>query len=145
MSRSPEIVLEVPPATAYLAAIRLVARTFARSAGFSERVADEIQLAVDEVCAAAAERAPAPERCLRIELGRDARKLWIEVTDRGNEWPLVFASDVGVESVASESDPMGYVIVSAYMDEVDFQQTDEGSLVRLVRSLPGASGRLRRV
>ena len=145
MSKGPEIVLEIPAATAYLAAVRQVARTFARSAGFSERVADEIQLAVDEVCAVASERSPAPERRLRIEFGRDARKLWVEVRERGNSWPVVFESDVGVESLGSESDPMGYVIVSAYMDEVDFHQTDEGSLVRLVRSLPGASGRLRRV
>lgn len=145
MSRSAEIVVEVPADTAYLAAIRQVARSFARSAGFSERVADEVQLAVDEVCAAASERNPAPGRRLRVEFGRDPRKIWIEVTDEGNEWPLVFASDVGVSSLESESDPMGYVIVSAYMDEVDFQQTDEGSMVRLVRSLPGTSGRLRRV
>ena len=145
MSRSAEIVVEVPADTAYLAAIRQVTRSFARSAGFSERVADEIQLAVDEVCAAASERSPAPGRRLRVEFGRDSRKVWLEVTDEGNEWPLVFASDVGVSSLESESDPMGYVIVSAYMDEVDFQQTDEGSLVRLVRSLPGTSGRVRRV
>lgn len=145
MSREPEVAIEVPAESVYLAALRHLTRTYAARAGFPERTVDEIQLAVDEVCSAVVARSDDPEQRLRLELGRDARKLWVEVTDRGYEHPLVFMSDYGLGGDELTADPLGYVIVSAYMDEVDFQQTDAGSLVRLVRALPGTSGRLRRV
>ena len=155
---SNEVFLEVPCDTYYLASIRTLVRTVARKAGFKEEVAGQIQMAVDEVCAAAAfeqKRTGSDlgeveeERVLSVSLCADARKLRATITEHGVAGPLAMSlydlPDPGSQGGAGGGvTGMGYVVVTSYMDEVEFNETDEGCQVHLVRYLRHPSARLRR-
>lgn len=136
-----EVTLEIPTETFYLASIRTITHAFARRAGFSERVADQIQLAVDEVCATATTREARPEQRVRLELGRDSRKLWARVSYRGGQVQPVTFDESGFDHAPLPEQPdMGHVILTSYMDEVDFAETEEGSEIRMIRFLRPRGG-----
>lgn len=138
-ARRKEARLEVPCETYFLASIRQVVRAMARQAGFSEAAVAQIQLAVDEVCAAAATqvRDSAEEaRTLRVTVETDPRKLVATISDRAGGVGLrIQGAPVGFESHydPATSSAMGSVIVSSTMDEVELREHEGVSEVRLIR------------
>ncbi|MBL4848474.1 MAG: hypothetical protein JKY65_23380, partial [Planctomycetes bacterium] len=87
-----------------------------------------------------ATREASPERRIRLELGRDARRLWARVTYRGPSQPLHFDESGFDHAPLPESPDMGHVIVTSYMDEVDFAETNEGTEIRMIRFLRPRGG-----
>lgn len=150
MSAKQRVRLELPCETFYLATIRHLVQSVARRAGFAAAVVAQIQMAVDEVCAAAAfeRRGQAAPSLLTLVLTYDDTKLVASVIDAASQGPLALhdlPEGLGGGDEQQTATALGSVIVTSFMDEVEFCELDGGCEVRLTRYLRHPSARLRRV
>ena len=81
----PALRLEVPSETGFLGLVRDVARKMAEVAGFEDKTADQLALAVDEAATNVVEHAyhGAPDRVVRVDMDDQGDAFCVDVVDDG--------------------------------------------------------------
>lgn len=128
----PTVDLDIPPRSAYVAVVRLVVSSLARSAGLQETAVDDLKIAVSEACANAvmSNEEAGIEDPVSIAWHADDDKVEVQVGDRGK----IHAS---VEAAAGERVPdrlsMSVALLDSLVDEFSYEpRPDGGMLTRLV-------------
>jgi serine phosphatase RsbU (regulator of sigma subunit)/anti-sigma regulatory factor (Ser/Thr protein kinase) len=129
---APSLRLRVPSEAAQLASVRRSLRGWLLAAGSDPEVAEEIVLAVSEACANAMEHPRSPrERFVEVEASATDGVVSLLVRDSGRWRPLVSTAERG----------RGLRIIEQLMDRVERSESDDGTELRLVRSLGNGAAR----
>lgn len=143
-----ELLLEVPRVTYWLAAIRGLVRAAAERAGLDEVEAAEVEMAVDEACAAAitgahaepSEAAPGRDRDrISLEVRIDRRKLVFRIVDHGRRWNIEALPSEIDAAADTDAGALGLYAISSLVDEVDLIRGENGTELVLVRYLRARS------
>jgi len=138
----PAVVLRVPSATEFLAAIRDTTKLVAELGGCDPGVAAQVALAVDEASTNVIEHAYRGARDRRVELrytvARD--ELRVEIVDDGAPVDTHALPEVDLRRYASEKKRggLGVHLMGRIMDTVSFKRTPRGNVCCMVKRL-GAS------
>jgi anti-sigma regulatory factor (Ser/Thr protein kinase) len=127
MKGKPALVLRVPSETRFLLLIRDVARRMAEGAGFDEKTADEIALAVDEATTNVIEHAyhGATDKSIEVRIEDRGPDLCVDVIDTGDMVDPRSLPRVDLERYASErrKGGLGVHLMERIMDSVTFRRT----------------------
>lgn len=133
--------LEIPPRRDHLALVRLVVETTGHLAGLPDERVDDLRLAVSEGCTNAidahAERGEAQP--ISITVRSDADEVTVTVTDHAGGFEPGSAP-----SAPAATDPqrlrhesgLGIPIMRSLVDEVSYEDTDDGTALVLVVRRP---------
>ena len=106
----------------------------ARRHNFTPRAINQIKTALVEACINAAEHSHSPDRRIYQKFVVDEEKIVITVSNRGLKIPAA-----KIANVAAEIDPAegrrgwGLKLIRNLMDEVTFEQVDDGSCISMVK------------
>lgn len=124
---APSLCLRVPADAAQLASVRRRVRGWLLAAGTELDVTEEIVLATSEACANAMEHPRSPrEPFVEVEASAAEGVVSLLVRDSGHWRPVVPTAERG----------RGLRIIEQLMDRVERSESDSGTELRLVRSLP---------
>lgn len=119
----PGLVLRVPGRPEAVRVVRAVMRSWAASVGYYLDEIDELCLAVDEAFAGLLATQPAATQItVRIRPGADGVDITAVRDTEADLWPPVSAQSALIRRV-----------LSTLIDEVSFEQTDEGPAIRMVK------------
>jgi GAF domain-containing protein/anti-sigma regulatory factor (Ser/Thr protein kinase) len=121
--------VSVPARPAELASFRRLLRRWLAEMGASEREIEALTLASNEACANAVEHAYGPEDAhVEITAEKEGQTVTITVRDHG-QW----------RGPRGEHRGRGLVLMKAYVDNVELSRHGDGTEVRLMHRLKGAS------
>jgi serine/threonine-protein kinase RsbW len=107
----------------------------AKRHNFPAKAINQIKTAVVEACINAGEHSLSPDQRLYQKFAIDADKITITVSNRG-----LRVADKPIQSDASEEARRGWglKIIRGLMDEVNFEPTDDGTRITMVKYLKAA-------
>lgn len=142
MTGLPEVVVEIPSEGSQLSRIRAIVGEFASEHGFDESQIYHIKVAISEAVANAIEHGSDPT--LPPEDSRN--KVVVKLEDEGDA-VAVYVSDQGkFKSKLPTFQPgagyrgRGLFLMSALMDQVDIDESDTGTTLRLVKKKAASEG-----
>lgn len=122
----PVLRLEVPSESGFLALVREVARKMAEVAGFDQKTADEVALAVDEAATNVLEHAyhGAPDRVLRVEMDDRGPTFCVNVFDDGESFDPASRPSLDVRQMERDrrTGGLGVHLMERIMDSVTFER-----------------------
>lgn len=131
--------LTVESSTKHLAQVRDFVAGHAQKIGLSEKVIDEIRLAVDEAYTNIIKHAykNTPQKPVLIEVGIDSSKLWISIKDEGVGFkPEEYrAPDILKRIKNKQRGGMGVYLIQKLMDQVQYNQNGGVNEIRMVKNL----------
>lgn len=131
--------LTVDSSTKHLAEVRDFVAGHAQTVGLSEKIIDEIRLAVDEAYTNIIKHAykNTPQKPVRIEVGIDKSKLWISIKDEGEGFkPDEYrAPDILKRIKNKQRGGMGVYLIQKLMDQVQYNQKGGVNEIRMVKNL----------
>jgi len=113
------------------------AEQIARAADFDQESINQIKTALIEACINAAEHSDSPDRKIHQRFAIDEDKLIITVSNRGKTFGTANgkpAPTVGA-SRGKSARGRGLQIIRALMDQVEFERTDEGARLVMIKYL----------
>jgi serine/threonine-protein kinase RsbW len=118
------------------------AEQIARAADFDQEAINQIKTALIEACINAAEHSDSPDRKIHQRFAIDGDKLIITVSNKGKTFGRANGQStpsVGAQQVKGARG-RGLQIIRALMDEVKFEQTDDGARLIMTKYLkrPGS-------
>jgi anti-sigma regulatory factor (Ser/Thr protein kinase) len=139
------VVLVVPSATEFLAAIRDVARRAAELFGCDPALAEQVALAVDEASTNVIQHAygGASDRQIELRFDHSGERLSVEIEDDGAPLDEHTFPEVDLQLYASERrrGGLGVHLMSRIMDEVSFSRGGRGNVCRLRKRIGTSEGR----
>ena len=131
--------LTVDSSTKHLSEVRSFVATHAQNVGLSEKVIDEIRLAVDEAFTNIIKHAykNTPKKPVLIEVGIDKQKLWISIKDQGEGFkPEDYrAPDILKRIKNKQRGGMGVYLIQKLMDQVQYNNQGGVNEIRMVKNL----------
>jgi serine/threonine-protein kinase RsbW len=130
----PDVELEIPSRSAYVAVVRLALASLARARGLDEELVDDIRIAASEACANAvmANEAAGVGAPVSVTWSERPDALVLEVSDRGEAREPAAAGEVDSHGFSTRS-LMSYALVDALADECAMAaRAGGGSTTRLV-------------
>jgi anti-sigma regulatory factor (Ser/Thr protein kinase) len=136
-SGRPALRLEVPSETGFLGLVREVTRKMAEVAGFEERTADQLALAVDEAATNVLEHAyhGAPDRVVRVDMDDQGETFCVDVVDDGESFDPKTRPSLDVKSLERErrTGGLGVHLMERIMDSVTFKRSARENVCCLVK------------
>jgi len=136
-TKRPALRLEVPSETRFLGLLRDVTRKMAEVAGFEEKTASELALAVDEAASNVLEHAYAGalDRVVVVEMDDRGESFCVDVRDDGLAFDprRVPALDVRHLEKERRTGGLGVHLMERIMDEVTFERTPPWNACCLVK------------
>ena len=131
--------LSVDSSTKHLAEVRDFVAGHAQNVGLSEKIIDEIRLAVDEAFTNIIKHAykNTPQKPVLIEVGIDNTRLWISIKDQGEGFkPDEYrAPDILKRIKNKQRGGMGVYLIQKLMDQVQYNQTGGMNEIKMVKNL----------
>ncbi len=127
--------LEIPARSAYVAVVRLVLSSLARSANVDEEAADDLKMAVSEACANAvlSNGQSGRDDPVRISWSEEPSRVVVEVADRGDLYQGGATRDSWDSGRISARVTMSVALISSLVDECEFVgRPGGGTRARLV-------------
>lgn len=133
--------IRIPGDPRYLALVRLVVTTLARSAGFAEEDIDKIEISVDEACTNVLDHAyrdAEPKPPIDVEIRSSAGDFIVDVIDCGR--PFDFSSYVPPKLpdhwLSGQARGVGLYLIKKCMDDAQYESLPEQrNRLRLVKKL----------
>jgi anti-sigma regulatory factor (Ser/Thr protein kinase) len=136
-SGRPALRLEVPSETGFLGLVREVTRKMAEVAGFEERTADQLALAVDEAATNVLEHAyhGAPDRVVRVDMDDQGETFCVDVVDDGESFDPDKRPSLDVKTLERErrTGGLGVHLMERIMDSVTFKRSARENVCCLVK------------
>ncbi len=137
MRGKPALLLRVPSETRFLVLIRDVAKKMAEGAGFDEKTAGQVALAVDEATTNVIEHAyhGAAGKVIEVRIEDRGPELCVDVIDTGDMVDPRTLPRVDLERYASErrKGGLGVHLMERIMDSVTFRRTARRNVCCLVK------------
>ena len=134
------LILQLPSRTEFLAVVRDVSRGWAMVAGFGEKDADQIALAVDEAATNVIEHAyeGAGNRTVELRYEDRGEDLRVEVLDDGRPIDPKTMPRLDLDRYVSErrKGGLGVHLMSQIMDSVTFRRSARRNVCCLARQKP---------
>lgn len=112
------------------------AEQIARAADFDQESVNQIKTALIEACINAAEHSDSPDKKIRQHFAIDDDKLIITVSNKGKRFGGANGSNPPVGAQPSKgARGRGLQIIRALMDEVEFEDTDDGARLVMTKYL----------
>jgi len=112
------------------------AEQIARAAEFDQESVNQIKTALIEACINAAEHSDSPDKKIRQHFAIDDDKLIITVSNKGKRFGGANGSNPPVGAQPSKgARGRGLQIIRALMDEVEFEETDDGARLVMTKYL----------
>lgn len=131
--------LSVEASTEHLAKVRDFVAAHAESIGLSQKDISEIRLAVDEAYTNIIKHAykNSPTEKVSIEIGSDAKKLWISLMDEGKSFdPNTYSEPDLMQRIKEKKrGGMGVYLIKKVMDQVQYNRTGKTNEIRMVKKL----------
>lgn len=131
--------LSVDSSTKHLSEVRDFVASHAQHVGLSDKVIDEIQLAVDEAYTNIIKHAykNTPSKPVQIEVGVDKHKLWISIKDEGASFKPenYHAPDILKRIKNKQRGGMGVYLIQKLMDSVQYNHKGGINEIRMVKNL----------
>jgi serine/threonine-protein kinase RsbW len=144
LSDPPLLHLKIPRQTAYLSLIRKAVGVTAAELGFPRESVDLIELAVDEACSNAILYAgPESPETVEVDVLVSDERFTIVLLDGNPRYPFDEQSiDLDQQLESDERGGLGIYIIKRFMDEVDYECGERGSVVTMTKLRPAlAAGR----
>jgi anti-sigma regulatory factor (Ser/Thr protein kinase) len=133
----PALRLEVPSESAFLGLVREVTRKMAGVAGFEDKTADQLALAVDEAASNVLEHAyrGAPDRVLRVDMDDHGEAFCVNVVDDGECFDPASRPSLDVRQLERDrrTGGLGVHLMERIMDSVTFQRREPLNVCCLVK------------
>lgn len=142
MTKLPEVVVEIPSEGSQLSRIRGIVEEFASEHGFNNSQIYHIKVAISEAVANAIEHGSDPT----LPPGDSRNRVIVKLEDEGDA-VAAYVSDQGkFKSKLPTFQPgagyrgRGLFLMSALMDQVDIDESEKGTTLRLVKKKSSTSG-----
>jgi serine/threonine-protein kinase RsbW len=128
---------DLPAEAKYVQLCRHLVRMTLRTVGVSDMRADELELAIGELCSNVVRHARlAPQSSYVVEFEINDLSAYITVTDNG----VGFQPDIASEPTPTDSGGLGLWLVSQLTDKLEFNQIEgSGVTVRAEKRLDGTN------
>ena len=131
--------LSVDSSTKHLSEVRDFVAAHAQNFGLTEKEISEIRLAVDEAYTNIIKHAykNSPSNPVKIEVGKDSKKLWISILDQGESFkPDEYkAPDILKRIKNKQRGGMGVFLIQKLMDQVQYNRKGNMNEIRMVKNL----------
>ncbi|MBO6792940.1 MAG: ATP-binding protein [Balneolaceae bacterium] len=139
MAGKKKYTLSVDSSTKHLSEVRDFVAEHAQNVGLTEKDISEIRLAVDEAYTNIIKHAykNRPSKPVKIEIGVDAKKLWISIMDEGESFkPDEYkAPDILKRIKNKQRGGMGVFLIQKLMDQVQYNRKGKMNEIRMVKNL----------
>jgi anti-sigma regulatory factor (Ser/Thr protein kinase) len=133
----PALRLEVPSETDFLGLVREVTRKMAEVAGFEDKTADQVALAVDEAASNVLEHAyrGAPDRVVRFDMDDRGDSFCVDVVDDGESFDPAARPALDLRNLERmrRTGGLGVHLMERIMDSVTFERSARENVCCLVK------------
>lgn len=131
--------IRISASTEELSRVRSFIADFADEHGFSQKIAHEIQMAVDEACTNVIKHAYEydKQRQLSLSVSYKNKKLIIKIVDDGKSFdPAVYTMpDLEKRIKSRKRGGFGIYLIRSFMDEVEYANENGFNELRMVRKM----------
>ncbi|HEY6549550.1 MAG TPA: ATP-binding protein [Vicinamibacteria bacterium] len=133
----PALRLEVPSESGFLGLVREVTRKMAEVAGFEDKTADQLALAVDEAATNVLEHAyhGAPDRVVRVDMDDRGESFCVDVVDDGESFDPAARPSLDVRQMERDrrTGGLGVHLMERIMDSVTWKRREPLNVCCLVK------------